>query len=61
MKNPDAPGLSTNSPRTNYALSDAALTTIRKYGTEDWSHAVRAYVEAKGALLEVYQKSRQQH
>lgn len=61
LKNPDAPGLSTNSPRTNYALSDAALTTIRRYGTKDWSHAVRAYVEAKGALLEVYQKSRQQH
>jgi type II restriction enzyme len=61
LRNPDVPGLSTNSPRTNYALSDAALTTIRSYGTEDWSQAVRAFVEAKGALLEIYQKSRQQH
>jgi len=29
LRNPDDPSLSTNSPRTHYALSDAALETIR--------------------------------
>jgi len=30
-RNPDDPGLATNSPRTHYALTDEALTVIRAY------------------------------
>jgi adenine-specific DNA-methyltransferase len=61
VRNPDEPTLPTNSPRTHYALSDAALRTIRAYQSEDWSQAVQAFVESRGALLEIYQKSRERH
>ena len=30
IRNPNAPGLATNSPRTHYTLSDAAIRTIRE-------------------------------
>ncbi|MCB0211312.1 MAG: N-6 DNA methylase [Anaerolineae bacterium] len=61
LRNPDDPRLPTNSPRTHYALSDAALATIRTYQTDNWTQSVQAFNENKGALLELYQKRRQHH
>jgi hypothetical protein len=40
LRNPDAPTLPTNSPRTHYALSDVAIKTIRDYLLDDWPDAV---------------------
>lgn len=61
VRNPDDPTLSTNSPLTHYALSDAAIRTIRTYRSSNWGQAVRSFIESQGALLEVYQKKREQH
>jgi hypothetical protein len=61
FRNPDDPTLATNSPRTHYALSDAAIRTIRNYGSEEWLKAVEAFINAQGSLFEIYQKSREQH
>jgi len=61
LRNPDAPGLPTNSPRTHYALSNLTLKTLQAYGTPGWKSAVQEFKCKKGALLEVYQKVRHQH
>ena len=60
VRNPDNPSLATNSPLTHYALSDIALATIRTYGSPQWRKAVQAFVNARGALLRIYQKERDQ-
>jgi type II restriction enzyme len=61
VRNPDDPTLPTNSPRTHYALSDAVIRTIRAYQSDDWPQAVQAFITSQGALLELYQKSREQY
>jgi len=61
FRNPDDLTLPTNSPRTHYTLSDAALNIIRTYQTEDWQQAVQSFFLSKGSLLELYQKSQKQH
>ncbi|MFQ5612223.1 MAG: BsuBI/PstI family type II restriction endonuclease [Anaerolineae bacterium] len=60
VRNPDEPTLPTNSPRTHYALSDAAIRTIRKYKSEGWADAVQSFIESQGALFEIYRKRRDQ-
>jgi type II restriction enzyme len=59
--NPDSPGLPTNSPKAHYAVSEAALIVIRAYGTQQWETVVRAFREAQGNLMTVYQSSRDRH
>jgi len=59
--NLDAPDLPTNSPRAHYALTKAALTVIRTYGTKRWKSAVNGFVKRPGSLLTVYQKRRAGH
>lgn len=61
FRNPDDPTLATNSPRTHYALSDAAIRTIRNYGSEEWLKAVESFLNTQVSLFEIYQKSREQH
>lgn len=56
--NPDDPLLPTNSPRAHYALSEAALTVIRAYGTVGWDDAVAHFKNTFGSLVTVYQASR---
>lgn len=60
IRNPDEPSLSTNSPRTHYALTDLALQTVISYQTTAWEAAVLHFREMQGSLLELYQKNRQQ-
>ncbi len=61
VRNPDDLTLPTNSPRTHYALSDAAIRTIRAYRSKMWNQAIASFNEAEGALFEIYQKRREQH
>lgn len=61
FRNPDDPTLATNSPRTHYALSDAGIRTLRNYGSAEWPEALQAFTHAQGTLVEIYQKSREQH
>lgn len=55
-RNPDEPGLATNSPRTHYALSDVAIRTIRQFNTPDWDAAVSEFLEAQQSLMERYER-----
>lgn len=61
VRNPDDPTLPTNSPHTHYGLSEAGLKAIRAHQSQNWEQTVRAFIESRGALLEIYQKSREQH
>lgn len=53
-RNPDEPGLATNSPRTRYAISEAALLVVRSYGTTTFGKEARAFTDTHGSLLAVY-------
>jgi adenine-specific DNA-methyltransferase len=61
IRNPDEPALATNSPRTNYILSEALLAAIRTYETHNWEQQYRRFLGLRGALLEIYQKTREQN
>ena len=56
--NPFEPGLPTNSPHAHYAVTEAALETVRHYGTEDWDSAVEKFHHRQGALVERYERER---
>src|SRR5579859_4992834 len=57
-RNPDNPALATNSPHSHYALSSAALTVIRAYGTPDFPTRVAEFIRNHGALLDAYRAQR---
>lgn len=56
--NPFEPGLSTNSPRAHYAITEAALEAVRHYGTKDWDSAVEKFRHEQGTLVERYERER---
>ena len=60
-RNPDDPALPTNSPRTHYALSDAALRAVRAYDSDGWNDAATAFLEEQPSLLSAYRAKRDQH
>jgi type II restriction enzyme len=57
-RNPDAPDLPTNSPRTHYGLTNEALSVLRLYGTSGWESELSAFRASHGVLLEIYQRRR---
>ena len=59
--NPFDPGLPTNSPRTHYAVTEAALKAVRLFGTDGWDTAVNWFLHERGSLLERYQRQRDRH
>lgn len=56
--NPDEPELPTNSPRTHYALTEAALNAVRTYGTAQWQSATGQFIGQQESLLTIYQRRR---
>ncbi len=58
-RNPDEPGLATNSPRTHYALTEAAIRTIRQYNTFNWDEAVTEFLDSQQSLSELYNRKRE--
>jgi type II restriction enzyme len=58
-KNPDDSTLSTNSPRSHYALTEEMLTLIKNYGSIEWKNNIEKFKNKNGALSEIYQKKRQ--
>ena len=58
-RNPDDPGLPTNSPRTHYGLTDEALKVLRLYRGSEREAELAAFRSSHGALLEIYQRRRQ--
>ena len=57
-RNPDEPGLPTNSPRTHYGLTDEALNVLQLYGTSGWDSELSEFRASHGVLLEIYQRRR---
>lgn len=57
-KNPDNPLLSTNSPRTHYALTDEVIELIKGYGGKGWKGTLKRILGSRRTLLEVYRKER---
>lgn len=59
MRNPDEPGLATNSPRTHYALTTEALEAIHSFGTPGFEAAAAKFrVASGGGLAARYAKPR---
>ena len=56
--NPFDPSLPTNSPQAHYAISRAALDTIRAYGERDWPSVVEEFRRDQGSLAERYARDR---
>ena len=54
LQNPDDLTLSTNSPRSHYALSIPALKTIQAYDSPAWPDAAQEFLENQRALIETY-------
>ncbi len=58
-RNPDDPTRPTNSGRTCYALTDAALAVVRAYGTEPFPELVQEFLAAQPALTQRYRQERE--
>lgn len=56
--NPFEPDLPTNNPRAHYAVTEAVLPVIQRYGTEHWRSAVDRFRDQQGALVERYARAR---
>lgn len=56
IKNYDDPSRPTNSPKTNYIISDEALHLLKTYNTPKWDLKLKDYIKAKGTLIERYEK-----
>ncbi len=59
VRNPDAPTLATNSPRTHYALTEIVLRVIQSYGAAPWEIELKAFKELRGSLFDLYRSQRQ--
>lgn len=60
-RNPDEPGLPTNSPRTHYALTGEALGVIRAFGTPAFTSAAKTFLAAHGGgLVQRYGRARKE-
>ena len=59
-RNPDDPTLSTNSPRTHYALSEAVLPIIKGYGTRAGIRELETFLAAQKSLMEIYARRREE-
>lgn len=57
-RNPDNPLLSTNSPRTHYALTDELINLIREYGGKRWDRKLKIILGSRKSLWEIYRKER---
>jgi adenine-specific DNA-methyltransferase len=60
IRNPDNPGLATNSPLTHYILSDVVVEILQAYGSPEWKTKLQAFIGQRGTLLEIYQMAREQ-
>ena len=56
--NPFDPSLPTNSPHAHYAITDAALEVVRRFGTGGWNSAVNKFRREQGALVQRYERER---
>ena len=50
--NPSEPNLPTNSSRTHYAMTEAALKVVRLFGTKKWASVVEEFHQNQDTLIE---------
>lgn len=60
LRNIDDPSRPTNSGLNNYILSDIALNVLHAFGTSAWNKKLSDFFAQQGALLETYEKAREQ-
>jgi hypothetical protein len=58
LYNPDDPSRPVNSPKAVYQIEPAALTLIRKFGTEDWVRSLVEYLATRDTLVKKYAQER---
>lgn len=58
VRNPDEPDLPTNSPRTNYVLTDEVASLMRSFGTESWQLNLNKFLATKTTLADIYSRRR---
>ncbi len=58
VRNADDSRKPTNSPLTNYSLTEESLDVIRSFKSNDWEDSVSKYLENIGTLSEKYQGKR---
>ena len=56
--NPFEPGLPTNSPRAHYAVTTAALSAVRVFGSDGWRNAMELFRQNRTALAELRSRKR---
>jgi len=61
IRNIDNPKRPTNSPKTNYAVSDDLLQVLHRMGTVDFEDHLDKFVQDHGKLIEIYNKRRKKH
>jgi BsuBI/PstI restriction endonuclease domain/BsuBI/PstI restriction endonuclease HTH domain len=50
LRNPDDPNRPTNSGKTVYQIEPSALGLLRKFGTREWSSALREYLASRETI-----------
>lgn len=60
-RNPDDPALATNSPKSHYALSDAAIDVLHAYPSAQFDEKVKAFTAAYGNLAAAYAAVKERH
>lgn len=58
LYNPDMPDRPTNSPKSVYQISPAALDVIKTYGSRDWTGKLSAFKSMASTLTAQYAKER---
>ncbi|MHB8277516.1 MAG: BsuBI/PstI family type II restriction endonuclease [Candidatus Humimicrobiaceae bacterium] len=61
FRNHDDPSRPTNSPNTNYIITEEALKVIKNYGNSNWDSESNMYLKLKGKLSEKYDKKRNEY
>ncbi|SFP01743.1 BsuBI/PstI family type II restriction endonuclease [Hydrogenimonas thermophila] len=61
LRNIDDPSRPTNSGKTNYSISNAALKVIQSYGTDEYFQLVKEFIADFGSLSEQFAKKRDIH
>ena len=58
LYNPDDPSRPVNSPKAVYQIEPAALTLIRKFGSDDWESSLAEYLATRDTLVKKYAQER---
>lgn len=61
LHNPDKPDRPVNSSDNCYQVEAGSLEILKKFGSEEWSYSLPAFLEARGTLAAQYARARDRH